>query len=41
MIRFSVENKAKDHLLRAVIRAGCNTDVSEALVPFGIVTKNK
>lgn len=40
-IRFSFENKVKDHLLRAVIRTGCNTDDSEALVPFDMVSRNK
>lgn len=40
-VRFQIDNHAKDHCLRAVIRTGINADVTQASSMFDVVERNK
>lgn len=40
-VRFQIDNRAKDHCLRAVIRTGINADTTQASSMFDVVEHNK
>ncbi len=40
-LSFQLDNRAKDHRMRALIRSGLNSDMTKALVPYDLVTRNK
>ena len=40
-VEMQIDNKAKDHRLRAVVRTGLDSDFTQALSPFDVVTHDK